>query len=325
MPYCRSCGASIKSGVKFCTSCGAPVRVPARAPVKVPVRAPVRKLKAPAREAPVEKPVVVAPPTGKPIMTKSVKYVLVGVVIAVVLGSVTAVILVSSGPQDVGDFKVVYGQAQSPACQKWSLAFQTSKGFETLADALNQTLALPRDVDIVLAETGQVNSWYNPSTYQLVMTYDLMAYFDQTFSGYTDPETRVVGTTLFVFFHELGHGLIHVYDLPITGKEEDAVDQLSILILLGAGGEGENAVLNGALWFYEESQKTHENLPFWDTHSLPQQRYYNILAWVYGSDPQKFSWLVEWGYLPQDRAVYAQDEYQKMYHGWETLLSPYMK
>ena len=34
------------------------------------------------------------------------------------------------------------------------------------------------------------------------------------------------GVTVSTFFHELGHALIDAWDLPITGREEDAADQL---------------------------------------------------------------------------------------------------
>ena len=36
---------------------------------------------------------------------------------------------------------------------------------------------------------------------------------------------------LFLLFHEVGHALMDVLDLPILGQEEDAADQLAVLIL----------------------------------------------------------------------------------------------
>lgn len=39
-----------------------------------------------------------------------------------------------------------------------------------------------------------------------------------------------------MLFHELGHAFISLYDLPITGREEDAVDQFAA-ILLAMGDE----------------------------------------------------------------------------------------
>jgi Putative metallopeptidase len=92
-------------------------------------------------------------------------------------------------------------------------------------------------------------------------------------------------TTLFVFYHEMGHALVDVLRLPITGKEEDAVDQLSTLILAESDdqGEGEDAALNGAIWFFlTGSENEITESAFADEHSLGQQRFYNIACWVYG-------------------------------------------
>jgi Putative metallopeptidase len=42
----------------------------------------------------------------------------------------------------------------------------------------------------------------------------------------------VEGTLVSVLLHELGRALIHPLDLPVTGREEDAADQLSSLLLI---------------------------------------------------------------------------------------------
>ena len=41
-----------------------------------------------------------------------------------------------------------------------------------------------------------------------------------------------LATTAAVFFHEMGHAVTSLYDLPTLGKEEDAADQLSAVLLL---------------------------------------------------------------------------------------------
>jgi len=44
----------------------------------------------------------------------------------------------------------------------------------------------------------------------------------------------VFANTVFVLFHELGHGLIHEFDLPVLGEEEDAADTIASIFLLRA-------------------------------------------------------------------------------------------
>ena len=57
------------------------------------------------------------------------------------------------------------------------------------------------------------------------------------------------GAMVVFFFHELGHCLIDVWDLPTTGREEDAVDQLAMFVLLDGTPEGEGMVLSAATFF----------------------------------------------------------------------------
>lgn len=189
-------------------------------------------------------------------------------------------------------------------------------------------LILPYDVTIVLTEGGTVNAWWDPSTHQIVLTYELIMYFNELFTPYAQSDeelgTAIIYTTLFVFSHEMGHALVSAYELPITGKEEDAVDQLATLIFIES--DTADVALTAANWFYLAwEQGGSQELPFWDVHSLDPQRYYNILAWIYGSDPVRFSSIVTGGYLPAERAATAQYEYQQMLNSWNTLLSPYLK
>lgn len=255
----------------------------------------------------------------------------IGVVILVVAGVVAAAIFgAMGGYPDRGDFKVTYGSATTQSSIALEQMFKNSRAFETIADALNGAFALPTDITIILGEVGTVNAFYDPGTKQILMGYEIIAYFNNSFSRIAQSEEELgratMGATLFVFFHETGHALVDVYTLPITGKEEDAVDQVSTLILLEAGDEGETALLDSATWFYLRGQEVGvQNLPYWGVHALDMQRFYNIIAWVYGKNPQKYSYLVEQGILPAARAQTAQYEYQQMYNSWSRLLEPYIK
>ncbi len=254
--------------------------------------------------------------------------IVVAIVVVIVVPVTIAAIILTSGPQDLGDFKVAYGTTTNPTYAQLEQTFKQFQLFESIANGLNDILALPRDITIVLAEGGVVNAWWDPSTSQIVLTYELMVHFGELFIPYTQTTEElgnaILYTTVFVFSHEMGHALVSVYNLPITGKEEDAVDQLATLIFIESGSA--EVAITAANWFYLAAQQAGtQNLPFWDVHSLDMQRYYNILAWIYGSDPQKYSNIVTGGYLPEDRAQTAQYEYQQMYNSWTVLLAPYEK
>ncbi len=232
--------------------------------------------------------------------------------------------------QDVGSFQVMYAPVINPDYNELQQIFEDRELFETIADSLNSFLVLPSDIPIVFGECGEMNAYYDPENSQIVMCYELIEYFAQLFSDYTESEEEldkaVLDTTFFVFYHEMGHSLIDILELPTTGKEEDAVDQLATIILIGGSEEGEEAVLNGAvLFFLSGVQADIEQLAFWDEHSLDMQRFYNLVCWVYGKNPGGYSYLVEEGYLPEERAVRCPSEYEQMLNSWDVLLSPYVK
>jgi len=197
---------------------------------------------------------------------------------------------------------------------------------------LNQTIELDRVVDIQLVDCGTVNAFYDPNNSRVIICYELLGYYTQMFAPVAKDQTElgkaIIGATLFAFFHELGHGLIHQLHIPAVGREEDAVDQLATLILMEGGDDGVAAALAGAQWFALESakkQKEGQQMPFWDEHALDQQRFYNIACMIYGSDPQKYQPMVQNGYLPEKRAVRCQEEHHKLASAWDALLEPHLR
>ena len=142
----------------------------------------------------------------------------------------------------------------------------------------------------------------------------------------TDLGIAMLNSMFFVFYHEVGHVIIDVHDLPTTGNPEDNADQVSTLILLGAGESGIEALLDGANWFFIVSEKSNiEESMFSDIHSPDRRRYYNILCWIYGSDPQNGDYLITGWDLPEERAIGCEEEYSKLSSSWDRLLSPYLK
>jgi hypothetical protein len=120
--------------------------------------------------------------------------------------------------------------------------------------------------------------------------------------------------------HEVGHALVDVLDLPITGREEDAVDQLAAMMLINTGDKGAAAALNGVRAIQPGQNAVYDNSDFADEHSLGPVRLYNIACWIYGSDPQKYAALVSGGGLPAARARRCPGEYERLSKAWMRLL-----
>ena len=65
---------------------------------------------------------------------------------------------------------------------------------------------------------------------------------------------------------------------------------------------------------------------FSSDHAVVQQRVYNFLCAVLGSDPQRLeSLLVADGYVPQLRALLCRKEWTQLNYGWWTVLEPHLK
>jgi hypothetical protein len=234
--------------------------------------------------------------------------------------------------QAKGFFKPMYAQVQDPERAKVRTSLQQDKVLEQICANLNQTVAIPNDITISITECGQPNAFYDPRQKQVSMCYELVEHFYNVFKPASENQEEldrsVQGAISFVFVHELGHALIDNLDLPVTGKEEDAVDQLATVVLVEGTENGEQSVLDGARSFYLQEQQGGadlNNLPFWDEHSLGPQRFYNLLCWLYGHNEQKYRRLVEQGILPEDRAVRCPNEYNQISRSWRKLMDPHLK
>jgi hypothetical protein len=198
-----------------------------------------------------------------------------------------------------------------------------------LAD-LNSKISLPFDIVVAVTNCDQPNAFYDPETHEVVVCHELIDDYYALFSRkIKDPkklDDAVRGATSSTFFHELGHALVDAWKLPITGKEEDAVDQLSTVVLMRRTDAGERMALNGAVSFklYANFTAGEEKI-YWDEHSLDEQRFYDTICLVYGHDPEKYDYLITDGTLPEERAAMCPADYERIARSWNVLLAPYLK
>jgi hypothetical protein len=196
---------------------------------------------------------------------------------------------------------------------------------------VNRLFVLPVEVTAEFTSCGEANAFYDPNTHAITLCDELLVRMRELFALRAPSEEElneaVASAISFIFSHELGHALVHVLDLPVTGREEDAVDQFAAWVSLQVGQEGERVLLFAASWFHLEAVQREdlESLPFWDEHSLDAQRFYNIACWAYGKDPERYAWLVQEGHLPQKRAERCEEEYSQIIRSWSTLLEPHMR
>ncbi len=102
------------------------------------------------------------------------------------------------------------------------------------------------------------------------------------------------------------------------------MDQLATILLINSYENGGDAALDASVYWLLKSEEA-SDWAFWDVHSLEPQRFYNMMCWVLGSDPESYIYLVEDGWIPELRAQTCPREYSQTANSWARLLSPYAK
>lgn len=245
----------------------------------------------------------------------------------------------AKGPEDAGGgggtMTVTYDDATSPEAINGKKLLQDNKVLEDLAADINQSLKLPIDIPLHGSQCGQANAFWSPSEKTITICYEDADLGQKIFTkaGDPDPNTSAIGSEDATFYHETGHMAITLYNLPITGKEEDAADQLAAYILLTPGDNGKvdsesvTAVKNFARAFQASASARTElgAADMADVHSLDQQRVYNLQCWIYGSNPEANADMVTKDGLPEERAQGCADEWKQVSHAWSTLLDDHWK
>ena len=78
-----------------------------------------------------------------------------------------------------------------------------------------------------------------------------------------------------VFYHEFGHAVINLWDLPVFGREEDAADALSITMIDRFHDEdvAEEIIRSVAGSYAVAAEVMDADLPYWDVHGSNERRF----------------------------------------------------
>jgi hypothetical protein len=230
---------------------------------------------------------------------------------------------------------VTYEKASSGQAIAGRTMMMRTHLLENIAEKVNGTLKLPHDIALVGAQCGEPNAFWNRAENKITICYEDANQSLRSFkaAGDADPIPAALNATRATFYHELAHAAIDMGSLPITGKEEDAADQLVVYLFLAPDANGnvepgaEQAVRDYARMFEHYAQGggalSEEDLA--GKHPVDQARMYNMLCWMYGSDPAQFGALVTDGELPEGRAAGCEEEYQLLARSWSELFAPFEK
>jgi hypothetical protein len=257
--------------------------------------------------------------------------------LALALPAVAGAQSADPAPAPAGAFKVQWDhmkKANRPVARK----LRATGAVERVVAAVNALVAVPRDIPIVFTDEVEIGPAYLPDQngqklnlivfpgWFLRLEQDALRKQLRGVTGLTTSQA-VAYANQFVIAHEMGHALVNQLKLPITGKEEDAVDGFAAYLLTTDKRFGPMAPVSAAALF--DAIKTDDGKlgrsNFADEHSLPQQRVYQFLCWVYGSDRRAFRSIVGPDGLPRARARRCAGEYKQLRSSWDQLLAPHRK
>lgn len=238
----------------------------------------------------------------------------------------------SGSPATPGDgvFRVEYEEPNSPQTRQVRDELKQSGVIDDYAKLMTDFVRVPRDVTIRVKNCDEPNAYYVQEDHAIDYCYELPMDEKKLFleSGVSREELDdlVSRSAAGMLFHEGGHALIGELDLKTTGREEDVADQMSAYMLTSDEESAESLLAIAETYRLQAEKITAiEDLPYFDTHSLDQQRMVNFLCYAYGAYPDKFQDLVQEDVLPQERADGCGEEYAKMADAWGSLLEPYRK
>ncbi|MEW5774546.1 MAG: DUF4344 domain-containing metallopeptidase [Thermodesulfobacteriota bacterium] len=237
-----------------------------------------------------------------------------------------AALALACPPARAGEVRVSYGPGLSSTPELE--ACRQDRAFETLAENIAAVFVLPRDLTLRVSDCGEPNACYEAENASILVCGEILPEFAALAARMEpDPDAALdlfYDNLLFTVYHELGHALVDILDLPITGREEDVADQAAAWLMLETLEEGAGlaATLNAASFFYAPPADG-ESQAFWDTHGLDIQRLHNILCWAYGFDPDQTSAALGAdldALLPPERREFCPEEYARMHNSFLTLL-----
>jgi hypothetical protein len=237
-------------------------------------------------------------------------------------------------------FTYAYLPPRSPGLQQIYQRVRDADLWRRLPEmqAIDGMFALPRPLRYVTAECGEFGAFYRPGEVEVVLCYETLRTLyergqaHQRALGLDDahPLRYVRANVRFIVLHETGHALVHLLDLPVTGRQEDAVDQLAAILMLRFAGLDETTdevvgnLRLAANWLLSRSTGAYNLDAYADEHALGEQRYFNLQCLVYGTDPQRFAGMVAAGDLTAARARGCAYETRKVSRAWLRLLLPHL-
>jgi hypothetical protein len=204
-------------------------------------------------------------------------------------------------------------------------------GTAGVAEGFSKSFKIPVDVT-VRAKRGNEGPFYDPRTKSITWTYGFVDQIARVLQGgkvvksEADLGRQLASITSFITVHEMGHAFVDLFDIPITGREEDAVDGMATVFMTDEVKNGAEYAFYAARFFnlLQKVQGAPNAQQFQDEHSLSIQRSVDILCAIGGSSEENLQQVASFDVIGAARLQRCPAEYQQKSRAWKTLLKPHL-
>lgn len=137
----------------------------------------------------------------------------------------------------------------------------------------------------------------------------------------------VLGNTLATVTRELARALLAELAIQPPGLAFEALDELSLLLLLPTEPDplrDELVRAAAAGWAMAADRRGEPEEPvYWIEHGVDEQRFARLACLLVGSDPDSFAELVEELGLEADEVARCVEEYEQVLATWTAILEPH--
>ena len=151
--------------------------------------------------------------------------------------------------------------------------YATLQAVAALRPLNNLDTLIDFNIPVVVDVCGRVNAFYDPRSRSITLCDEL---YDELLSQSSDNNTTATHVMNYILYHEIGHALVDILNLPVIGNAESAADFFASVIA-GESGRSRAAVLGG-LFLSAESTS------YGDEHVGGEDRGGDIICLAIGSD-----------------------------------------
>jgi hypothetical protein len=126
----------------------------------------------------------------------------------------------------------------------------------------------------------------------------------------------VVGNTLVLLLHEVGHVLVSEYTYAAL-----------TMLRMGTSFTVQSLADAAKGWFFDarRDQEIGDKPLYYDEHNVSAQRAFQIVCLMVGSDPEKFRSLADQAKMPEERQKTCKRDYRKASEAWGAVLAPHLR